>query len=175
MNSTLKYGLFAGLLMAGLAIGAHYVNLELSQGMGFTSIVSFLIPIIFMVLGVKAERDFQEGLISFGEALKTAFFVFMIGAIISTVLNFVHMNTYNDATWEKITEIQLANASGMMEMFGGSDATITEAMEEQMNAEAIKEQSTSPGILVIGLIMSAVFGIIISLIVAAIMKKNPTP
>lgn len=175
MNSTLKYGLVAGLMMAVTMIALFYISLELSQNMSIATIVSIIVPVIFMVLAVRTERTLQEGFISFGEALKTSFFVYMIASIISTVVSFAHMQTYSEETWEQITEIQKANATGMMKMFGADELAIDEALDEGMDVEAIKEQTSSPSVLLIGLIGAAIFGMIFSLIVALIMKRNPTP
>lgn len=175
MNATLKYGLIAGLMMAVTMLALYYISLELSQNMSIATIVSIVVPIIFMVLAVRTERTLQGGLISFGEALKTSFFVYMIASIISTVVSFAHMQTYSDETWEEIAEIQKSNASGMMKMFGADELAIDEALDEGLSAEDIKEQTASPSIVLIGLIGAAIFGMIISLIVALIMKRNPTP
>lgn len=176
MSTTVRYGLIAGLLIASIQFALHYISLELSQNVSIASAVGIILPIIFMALGVKAEREFQEGLISFGEALKTAFFVFMIASIISGVISFVHMQTWSDETWQQIGAIQMETAKGMMEMFGVDELEIDDAIaSEEFDVDLIKESTASIGILLLGLLGSAIFGLILSLIVAAIMKRNPTP
>lgn len=176
MSTTVKYGLIAGVSIAVIQIALHYINLELSQDVSIASAIGIILPILFMVLGVKAERELQEGLISFGEALKTAFFVFMIASIISGVISFAHMQTWSDETWQRIGAIQMETAKGMMEMFGADELEIDDAMaNEEFDIEMIKKTTASIGILLLGLLGSAIFGLVLSLIVAAIMKRNPTP
>lgn len=175
MNPIVKYGLLGGLLVAALQVILHYVSFETSQNMGVSAFITLVIPIVLMVLGVKAERANQEGFISFGEALKTAFFVFMLCAIVSTIITFVHMKTWNDDTWEQVADIQRAGANEMMEMFGEVPVEVEEALDEQFELETIKANTSGVNALMLGILMAAFVGILISLIVAAIMKKNHTP
>lgn len=175
MSPTVKYGLLGGLTIAAIQILLYYVSFEASQSLGIGSALGLIIPIVLMVLGVKAERENQEGFISFGEALKTAFFVYMLCTIVSGVISFAHMKTYSDETWEQIAEIQKEGAMDMVKMFGAESAELEEAFDEQFDADAIKEQTSSINALLLGILVAAFFGIIISLIIAAIMKRNPTP
>lgn len=175
MNKTLQYGLSAGAIMSIIMIVLHYVSFELSQSASLSFLISFVVPIVFMVLGVKAKRVSQEGYISFGEGLMTSFFIYMIAAILSTVVSFGFMQTFDDATWQKVADSQKESAAGMMEMFGVENAEVEEAFDEQFDVDAIKEATSSPFILLIGILGSAFVGLLISLVLSAIMKRNPVP
>lgn len=174
MNSTVKYGLIAGAVSSIILVVMHYAAFELSQGFSVALIFGIILPIIFMVMGVKDERASQEGFISFGEALKTSFLIFFIAAIITSLVSFGLMQTYSEETWQSMADIQRENAKGMLEMFGMDDLQMEEALEE-FTVEKIKEQTAGIGAVIINLLGNAFFGLIISLIVSAIMKRNPTP
>jgi len=174
MNPTLKNGFLAGIISSILIIGLHFLSFESSQSFSVQIGIS-LVPIIFMVLAVRSEREMQEGFISFGEALKTSFLVFMIAAAISSVAQFVLYQTFTDDTWARIVEIQKENAIGLMEMAGADAVTMDEALNEEMTVDKIKASMSGIGSIALGLLGAAFIGIIISLIVSAIMKRNPTP
>lgn len=175
MNTTLKNGLLAGVITSVLLVGLHYLSFEASQSFSVQLGIGLLIPIIFMVLAIKSEREMQEGFISFGEALKTSFLVFMISAIIVGIAQFALYQTFSDDTWGQIVEMQKENAKGIMEMAGADAMTIDEALDEEITLEKIKASMSGVSSFLIGLLGNAFIGLIISLIVSAIMKRNPTP
>jgi len=175
MNTTLKNGLIAGVITSVLLIGLHYISFSASQSFSVQLAIGFIVPIIFMVLAIKSEREMQEGFISFGEALKTSFLVFMISAIIVGVAQFALYQTFSDDTWSQIVEIQKENAKGIMEMTGADAMTIDDALNEEITVEKIRGSMSGISSILIGLVGNAFIGIIISLIVSAIMKRNPTP
>lgn len=175
MNSTLRNGLTAGLISSIILVGLNFVNFEASQSFGVQLGFALLIPIIFMVTAIKAKRNNQEGFISFGEALQTSFLVFMICALIVGVSQFVLYQTFDDDTWNKVVEIQKENAKGIMAMAGADAVTMDEALDKEINLDKIKASMTGIGSFMIGLVGNAFIGLIISLIVSAIMKRNPTP
>ena len=174
MNTTIKNGLLAGVISSIILVGLHFVSFELSQSFSVGLIMTLVFPVIFMVLAIIAVRNEQEGFISFGEALKTSFIVFMICAIVVGIAQFALYQTFTDDTWNKIVDIQLENAQDMMEMVG-ADETAMDFMKEELTIEKIKESTSGIGNMMLGLLVNAFIGLIISLIVSAIMKRNPTP
>lgn len=175
MSSTIRYGLIGGVLITVILIALHYISFELSQSFSVAFAVGLLIPIIFMVLGVKAVRSQQDGLISFGEALKTSFLVFFIAAVISSFASMAFTQTFSEDTWQSIVDIQRENAKGIMEMAGMDESMMEEALDETLTIEKIKESTTGIGAVIFNLLGNAFIGLIIALIVSAIMKRNPTP
>lgn len=175
MNSTLKNGVSAGLITAIILVGLHFLNFELGQNFSIQLAYGLLIPIVFMVFAIKAERENQEGFISFGEALKTSFFVYMICAIIVAVVQFGLFQTYTDEHWNIISELQMENTKGMMEMMGVDEVAMDESLEETMSPEFLKESSSGIGIQMFAILGNAFIGLLIALVISAIMKRNPTP
>lgn len=183
MNTTLKYGLISGLIIAIGQLIAHYANFELSQGgligFGFPLVVS----IIAMVMGVKQETKNQEGFISFGEALKTAFLIFLIAVLVVNVISFIQMKTWSDETWQELSDISKANAIASAEYVTDLlGVEMPEEAEEQMeeeleklDVEYLKESTTSIGSILFVIFILSIAGLIISLIISAIMKKDPMP
>lgn len=174
MNSTVKYGVMAGAISSIAILVLHFVKFELTQSFAVGLVFGIILPIIFMVMGVKEERAAQEGFISFGEALKTSFLIFIIAALISSLVSFALFQTYTEDHWQTVVDIQKENVSGMFEMVGADELMMEEAMEE-LTVEKIKESTSGFGAIMVNLLGNAFFGLIISLVVSAIMKRNPTP
>jgi len=174
MNSTVKYGIIAGAISSIVIVVLHFVKFELTQSFSVGLIFGIILPIIFMVMGVKEERSSQEGFISFGEALKTSFLIFFIAAIISSLVSFGLFQTYSEDHWQTVVDIQKENVGGMFEMVGADELMVEEAMED-LTVEKIKASTSGFGAIMLNLLGNAFFGLLISLIVSAIMKRNPTP
>lgn len=173
MNTTLKYGLLAGVLTSAVLVGLHFISFELSQSFSGQLFFGLVFPIIFMVLAIKAERQNQEGFISFGEGLKTAFLVYMISALIIGISQYVLYQTFTDDTWTRIVDMQRANAEGIMKMVGGDQVAMDDALDQEFTIDKMKSSMSGIGAFMIGLFGNAIIGLIVSLIVAAIMKRNP--
>lgn len=183
MNTTLKYGLITGLIIAIVQLIMHYANFELSQGgligFGFPLVVS----IIGMVMGVKKETKKQEGFISFGEALKTTFLIFFIAVLVVNVISFVQMKTWSDDTWQELSDLSKANAKASAEyMTDLLGVEMPEEAQEQMEEELekldvdyLKESTMSITSILLVIFILSIAGLFISLIISAIMKKEPMP
>ncbi|MCC6727588.1 MAG: DUF4199 domain-containing protein [Saprospiraceae bacterium] len=123
--------------------------------------ISMIVTVIVYVLAVKKHRETElGGAISFGRAFGMGMAVAVISGVISTVWGIIYNNLIAPDILEKTREMMLEQAQpgqeGMM--------------------ETIANITTSP---ILGPIMTMVgtliFGVIISLIVAAVMKKEPAP
>ncbi len=174
MPNFLKYGLMAGLLYAAYALILQFSgsDLRFNTSIGFAAIL--ITPIIFMVMAVKAERSHQEGLLSFGEALKTSFLTYLIFIIIAVLVAQIVMMLYSPEDWERNLEIQRNIISSTFGALGMDQLMIDEEMDK-ITLESIKEQATGIGAILMGTLVYAFVGLITSLIISAIMKKNPTP
>lgn len=174
MSNILKYGLMAGILISVYSLILFFSGSDLRFNMTLSLCASTLIPIIFLVMAVKAERSDQEGLISFGEALKTSFLTYLIYALVATLIGQVVFQLYAPDDWSRMVELQRDVNSSMLNMVGMDQVQIDEELEK-ITTDGLKDQFTGIGGIMMGVLSSAFIGLIISLVISAIMKKNPTP
>lgn len=165
--------------MAGVLYAVYALALQLTgSALRFNSTLSFaiilILPIVFMVMAIKADRSLQEGLISFGEALKTSFLTYLIFIIIAVAVGQLVISMYSADDWNQMLGIQHDMMSSMFSALGMDQLQIDEELDK-ITLESIKEQTSGVGIMLMGVIMYAFVGLITSLILSAIMKKNPTP
>jgi uncharacterized membrane protein (DUF106 family) len=130
--------------------------------MSLLGILVFVAMILIPVLGVKEHRNNQlGGLISFGRAFLVAMLILAISILISTIFNYVYMNfinpSYVDTMKEGMTE--------MMEKYNLPEAQLEESLKP------FEEMKTPMGNLK-SLAKSLAMGAVISLIIAAVMKRN---
>jgi len=174
MANFLKYGLIAGILYSVYSLILQITGSDLRFNTTLIFVVMLVFPIIFMVMAVKSERSMQEGLISFGEALKTSFLTYLIFIIITVVVGQLIIQMYSADDWNQFVEVQRDLQASMLEMTGMDQIMIDEA-REQITVEAMKDQVSGISGVLIGILGNAFIGLILSLIISAIMKKNPTP
>lgn len=174
MANFLKYGLIAGSLYAVYALALHFIGSDLRFNSSLILLYVLVFPIIFMVLATKADRNAQEGLISFGEALKTSFLTYLIFIVVVMVAGQLIIQLYSADDWNRMLEMQRATMTSMFNAVGMDQLLIDEEMEK-ITLEFMKEKSSGVGMLLQGTLLYAFLGLILSLIISAIMKKNPTP
>ena len=155
------YGLYLGLLtIVGLVI-AYITNLDKSWVLSGVSIV---ITILIYFYGIKTYKAQNGNMLSIKDAIKVGLAMAAVGGVIAAVYAFIHYSyiypefidkireqAYLDMTTKNpnMTQDQVDQASGMMNMF------------------------TSPFFMsTMTLIWSLFFGLIVSLITGAIMKKD---
>jgi hypothetical protein len=120
--------------------------------------------IIIIFLGIKKFREFNNGYLKIGQALKTGIGIALIGAVISLIYTFIFLNYIEPNYMDELMEIQ---EQTMIENF--PDFT-DEQIETQM--EMVRKFSTPAMTTAFALIISIFFGFIISLISGLILKKS---
>jgi len=164
---------------AGLVIGAISIVVFLIEYVADIKPIGFMKPILLLLIGLaisitllviylKKYRTELGGFISFKDAFLFGLIALVVSGIISSLFNFLFLQFFDPGYMKSLMEAQkdwMENyLSGKM-----SDDQIQEQLnkiDKQMNISAIRQMLTS-------LAGSAIFGAIISLIVGAIMKKNP--
>ena len=159
-STALKYAIITALAMFIFSIILYITNLYLNQSLSW---ISYLIMLAGLVFAVKDRRDKDlGGFISFGEAFKTGFLFCIITGAVGAVFSVIMMNFIAP---DMIGEI-LKKAENDMIAKGLPDEQIKIAMEWT-------RKFTTPLMIAIwSIVGSAVFGAILSLIVAAIFKKD---
>lgn len=163
MPTVTRYGLVGGLVLIAFTLVINVSGMNVfSIGMGiFVGLLSFVIYTLIMVMAVKKHRDTDLlTYISFGRAFGVAFLSSAIAGIISSAGNWLY-GLVDPGYFDRMRD----GATEMYESMGMSEDQIEMAMEQIKNPYSISNIAMGLGV---GLLMGAV----ISLVIAAIMKKE---
>lgn len=158
-RTALKWGVIIGIINILYSTAIMVSGQIGNQAMGYA---------VYLIIGVGiylALNDFKKenlGFISYGQGLGLGSMMSAIVGLLSSFYSFAYMK-FIDST---ITDQILKNAEREMEKKGLPDDQIEKAME-------YSKMFMSPGVMFIAGVFFTVFlGFILSLIIAAIMKKN---
>ena len=149
----------AGVLLLVLMDAA---GLEGNQSVGY---LSLLFPIVGIVLAIRSAKRAETGEFTFGDGFKEGAAVSFIAALLGAVLTYLYLNSINPGYLDAVREA----TSAQLDAQG-----ITGREREQM--EAMTSGMTSPGALSgITAVTNFVFGLIVSAVAAAIMRRKTDP
>lgn len=163
-NTVLRYGGFSAL--AGVVISLLLYLLDFNMmsfsGMAIQFLLAIGASVTIAALGIKYQRDtFDNGYIGFGRALLIGLLITLVGALGSSVWNYVLMNFidpgYIDNLKEKFVETWGENMP-------------PEALEQSL--EGFDKAGEPLTILKNGIMGGGIIGLIVGLISAAIMKRD---
>ena len=127
----------------------------------------FVIPVVIAVLAGLKQKKLGEGYLDFAAALKVVFTTFVIGTVISTLFSYVLFNYIDVPFREALTQETAEKAQQMMQNFGANQEQIDKATEDMM-----KGNNYSFSKQMLGAAFFCIFWFVISLIIAAIIKKK---
>lgn len=162
-NNILKNGILGGIIVSIVMISMTlymktYPDREPSSIVGFGSM---LLAYIFVILGMKQQRETNNGVITFGKAFLTGLSIsLVISTIYVLVWLIIYYNFFPDFM-EQYSKMVLKNTSP------------EELAAKTADMDQMKEWYKNP-ILVILLTLMEVFpiGIVVSLICALVLKKK---
>lgn len=160
-----KWGLISALVGVVFQLVQQITNVMAQSGgvIALYVLISFGVSIALYIMALKEHREEElGGFMSFKRAFYLAFMIGLVSTAITLIFNYVYMNFINTGA----LEAQLEMTRGMMEKFGVPDDKLDEAVEKQ------RESLTSPVSILTGFLGAGVVVAILSLIVAAIMKKE---
>lgn len=158
-RTALKYGVITAV---AVIVYSTIINVAgMTQNRALTS-VAFVILIGGIVLGMRDFRTQNAGFMSYGQGLGVGSLISAIVGLLGSVFTMFYIQ-FIDTT---IMQQSLNTARADMEARGMDDAQIDQAME-------ISQKFMTPGmVFIIGILSYLIIGFIISLIVAAIMRKD---
>lgn len=159
MPVALRYGLIGGLaaiVLTLVAILAGQMTNPVVSGLGM------LIYPIIAYLAIKTLRTAQGEHISFGKALGVGVIACALVGLLSGIFQYVYFNFIDPSAMEEVINASVE----MMESFGAGEDAIEQAVE------GMKDGYTPVQTILGGLGGGAFFGLIVSLIAGAIMKKE---
>lgn len=159
----INYGLLLGLVSILISV-ANYAFGNIYKPHWIVTVIGFIIPVVFIVMGIKKVKEQNNGYLKLGEAIKTALGIVLISAILFLIYfilftNFIEPEFYARSlefkkqimldTYPNMSDEQLENAMKMQEKFSNN-------------------MTTSAFIIIFNL----VYGLIVGLIGGLIMKKS---
>ena len=162
----LKYGIIYGLISVIFSLVYYYV---IPFGLGTMSIISFIIMIVILVIVGRTQRQENNDILPYGEALKTTFLTGLVGVVISTLFTIILVNLIDPSLVEKLTEMGMDAARSMMEAVGMPEDKLAEAMEK---AEEESVNGFTPTKQLLSIFQSAIFVLIVAAIVSIFIKKD---
>ncbi|PZX94572.1 DUF4199 domain-containing protein [Flavobacterium aquariorum] len=163
VNNILKNGILGGMI-AAIVMASMVFYMKANPGEEPNAIISFismLLAFTFLILGIREQREINNGTITFGSAFLTGLGIsFVIATIYVLVWLFIYNNFFPDFM-DRYGEMVLKNAKPE-----GLAAKTTEINQ-------MKEWYKSP-VMVVLLTYMEIFpiGIVISLIAGLILKKK---
>ncbi len=156
-----KFGLIAGIGTVLILLTAYFVDkkLQLSPGVVWSTIIFYIVG---MAMAAIEERKDNGGFISFKEALKAAFIVWMVANAIYHAFNYFHFNYFDP----EMLQIQKDYVLDTL-----STGVFSEEMAEEMAARTndIKYDLLTT---VSAYIMSLVFGFLLAAIIARLVRRD---
>jgi ABC-type sugar transport system permease subunit len=126
--------------------------------------LGLIITIVVLWLGLKAVREeAPDKSLSFGKGLGTGVLIALYSGLLSAVYNFVHFKFINPDFFAHQLEFMRSK---------WAEKGLSEAQMDQ--AAAIMQKFSGPvSVAIFTPIISVVFGLVLSLILAAILKREP--
>ncbi|TLV00663.1 DUF4199 domain-containing protein [Dyadobacter luticola] len=155
----LKYGALGAVVIMIYTTILNVAGLAQNRMLGF---LSFVFMIVAIVLALKEFKEENKGFLSYGEGLGLGSLLSAVMGLLTSAFTMFYTqfidNTIMAQTLDKMRE--------ELERQGKSDSEIDTAME-------LSQKFMSPGILfVFGVFSYLIFGFILSLVIAAIMRRE---
>jgi hypothetical protein len=164
-NVLLQFG-----LMSAVASILIFVVLYLGGTSFFSSPVAFLaylVPVVFSVLACRKAKQENEGYLEFRTALKITFGIFVLTTLGSTIVSYFIFNFLDTGFAESMKQVTIEKTQEFMVKFNVPQDQIDKAINKM-----ITENIYSLGNLIKAFFQGCIVWFIVSLIIAAIMKKK---
>jgi hypothetical protein len=157
-------------LIAGLALVLLTTILYLggvNAFLGYGGWLGYLLLIGAAVVAPVMEKKARNGYLEFREALKAAFIVFVVALLLQTIFTWILMNFIDQGFRNALEQAILAKTEQLLQRFGAHQEDIDRALDRQRGRNQYALTS-----LLLGLCVTYVIFFLISLLIAAIVKKK---
>ena len=164
-NVLLQYGLISALVSL-LVYVLMYIGGTEAMGSP-VAFATMLVPIVIAVLACRKAKSENDGYLEFKEALKISFGVMVASTLTTSVFSYLLYNYFDHPFGERMVQLTMEKTQEFLEKMGQSSDIIDKSMKDITfeNLFSLKK-------VIQGFMFGCIFNFIISLIVAAIMKKN---
>jgi len=162
-KANLVNGLILGLIGVVFTLVLYFLDQTFNKTMAYLFI---LVEVVIMFFLVKSYRDnYMHGIINYGQALGAGVVIFLYAAIIGSIFTYILFTVVDPGLIDK----SIANNEQLYLKRGMTQEQIDAAMK--MTAKMMKPAIMIP----VGLVTNMFFGFIMSLIVAAFVRKEGNP
>ena len=163
-NNSLIYGLLTGAVSIVFSILTYILDVPFKSPVMYFSFVILLTGIIYGTF--QYRNSYFGGYISFGKAFLSGFIIVLTATVLSSLYSYIFLTFIDPGYLEKIIQQTLEQTEAKMADKGVS-------ADQMEPALAMTRKFMSPIIMMIfGILTSAFFGAILSLIAAAFLKKE---
>jgi len=163
LRHAMTYGAIIGLILIIYSILLYLMKLTFNTYFG---IIQYFILAGGIYLGTKAFRDnFMKGYLSYGKALGMGVLISVFVGIITVFFSFIHMRFIDPG----IIDQYIVEMEETLLRRGMTDSQIDLAMETSV------KMLTSVWSIPIGVTSFTLYGLVISLITSAFVKREPNP
>ncbi len=156
----LKWGLISAIIIVVYTIIYYMLTLFKSP---LASWIPFIILIFGIFLAMKEFKEINSFSLKFGEGVNLGALVSAVAGIIASIFTYIYTHFVDTTIMQQMSDLQREE----MEARGLSGEQIEQAMQ-------MVSKFTTPGLVFLfGVLFYLFFGVIFSLILAAILKKNP--
>lgn len=171
-NKALQYGLIYGVISALILLIIYFVDSSTLFSTTYSAI-GIVVAAIFMWLAATKERQMRGGFINFGEAFVPSFLTYLIGSFIGGISFYILINFIDSSLIEVFKEYSLSAAEAGLRFSGLPEEQVLEQMDKMQEEQAADGNPFGIGTSLMGFaISSIVFGLPLSAIIAAIVKKK---
>lgn len=164
-----KIGLIFGGIFGVLSFINGYFSMQGMYGTGTTFFLTLALLIVLLVVAAIQYKKSNEGFASFGELLRLFFVITFIGTLLGMLLSYIYMSTMSEETMSAMLDRIIETQMNMYESVGMDEATLSKMSDELENK---RDELFTPSTMAIGSIMNMFLYFLVSLVPAAIMKKN---
>lgn len=171
-KQAINNGVILGILTVALQLIIYYAVPSVIGSITFSIGLSIFSLALYIFFTIDLRKKIG-GLWSFKEALKGIFIMSLIGNLLSSVVNFVFFKFIETGAYDKIAPSVEAKAIENLEKFGITDQdAIDKGVEQALEQiKSVYQPDFKSFFITLGTVV--IVGFIMSLIFAAIFKKNP--
>ncbi|MBA6155149.1 DUF4199 domain-containing protein [Tenacibaculum sp. S7007] len=156
----LNYGLLTGGVAILLGLVAYAMGNTYNPGV-ILSILTYLVPIVLIVLGIKKFKQNNNDYLAWGQAVKIGVGIALIWGLLAVIFGYLLENVIDP----NLIEQKMIVLREGFEKWGLDEDMIEQQLEAQQNTNPLLASSMA-------LLFFAFIGFVVSAIAGAIMKKT---
>ena len=168
VSDALKMGLYVGVASVIMTLLFYLIDPSLFAKWWLNLIILVIVVVAVVIMG-KNYRMSIGGYMSFGEAFKHGFIIFLVSGFISGVFTILLFQVIDSELKNVVSDAAIEQTSEMLEKFGMDEDQIEEALIE---TESSMEESFSLVGQIKGQVWAIAFYLILSLITGLIVRKE---
>ena len=175
LQFAMTYGAILGIILVVISILMYVMNIvpDKAGKAVLLSLFNLLVVVIFVIISMRSYRDkVMNGFIPYWNAFTVGLMVVVFAAVITSFYALIFNTLIDPGYTERVYEALKNNMYDMYTNMGLTESQIDRAMSR---IESQQANYTPLNAFYTGILGSAFMGSVVSLIIAAFVKKNPTP